>query len=271
MIKRLLYWFLIASALFLLASCSSQKYLTYLQDMEYGVPYEVEQPMQEIRLQPGDQLSITVSCKQPELALPFNIMSGSISTDGAGSTTGTSFARDNDFRYTVDQDGCINFPLLGSLLVQGMTVAEVEDFVERRIKEENYISDPIVTASFKNFQITFLGVAGAGNYTISKDRLNILEAIAMLGSMPTTAMIDDIMVIRNQDGFRTAYSVNLKTKDLFESPVYYLQQNDIIYVKPTKYASDGRFERVRNIFTSSISFINLISNFFILRFLWKGK
>ena len=269
MIKSLFNWLLIVSALLLFASCSTQKYLTYLQDMEYGVPYEVEQPMQEIHLQPGDQLSITVSCKQPELAIPFNIMSGSISTDATGSTTGTSFARDNDFRYTLDQNGCINFPLLGDLMVQGMTIEEVEDFVERRIKEENYISDPIVTANFKNFQITVLGMAGSGNYTINKDRLNILEAVAMIGSIPNTAMIDDIMVIRNQDGFRTAYSVNLKTKDLFDSPVYYLQQNDIIYVKPSKYASDGRMERIRRVFSNALSLINLASNFFVWRYLYK--
>lgn len=268
MIKTILRWVLIAGGIISIASCSPQKYLTYLQDMEYGVPYEV-QPMQEIRLQPGDQLSIIVSCKQPELAIPFNIMNGSVSLDAAGSTTATSFARDNDFRYTVDQGGCINFPLLGDLMVQGMTVAEVEDFVERRIREENYISDPIVTANFKNFQITVIGVAGSGNYTIEKDRLNLVEALAMIGNIPNTALIDDIMVIRNQDGFRTAYSVNLKTKDLFDSPVYYLQQNDVIYIKPSKYISDGRFERIRSVTSGVFSFLNLVSNVFILRYILR--
>ena len=91
----------------------------------------------------------------------------------------------------------------------------------------------------------------------------------MIGSIPNTAMIDDIMVIRNQDGFRTAYSVNLKTKDLFDSPVYYLQQNDIIYVKPSKYASDGRMERIRRVFSNALSLINLASNFFVWRYLYK--
>ena len=237
--------------------------------MEYGVPYDV-QPMQEIRLQPGDQLSITVSCKQPELAIPFNIMNGSLSLDATGSTTATTFARDTDFRYTVDQDGCINFPLLGDLMVQGMTVAEVEDFVERRIKEESYISDPIVTAKFKNFQITVIGMAGTGNYTIEKDRLNLIEALAMIGNIPNNALIDDVMVIRTQDGFRTAYSVNLQTKDLFDSPVYYLQQNDVIYIKPSKYVSDGRFERVWSVTSSAFSFISVISNFFLWRYLFKN-
>ena len=269
--KKIISWVSIVAVALLIASCSTQKYLTYLQDMEYGVPYEVEQPMQEIRLQPGDQLSIVVSCKQPELALPFNIMSGSINVDGTGSTTSSSFARDNDFRYTLDNDGCINFPLLGSLMIQGMTIEEVEGFVERRIREENYIADPIVTATFKNFQITVLGMAGSGNYTINKDRLNILEAIAMIGTIPNDALIDDIMVIRNQDGFRTAYRVNLKTKDLFESPVYYLQQNDIIYVKPSKYASDGRMERVRRVTTNALSFINIVSNFFVWRYLFRNS
>ena len=270
MTKRLFRIILLIGGLLMLASCASQKHLTYLRDMEYGVPYEV-QPMQEIRLQPGDQLSITVSCKQPELAIPFNIMSGSVSMDAAGSTTATSFARDNDFRYTVDLNGYINFPLLGDLMVQGMTVAEVEDFVERRIKEEAYIADPIVTAHFKNFQITVIGLAGAGNYTIEKDRLNIIEALAMIGNLPNTALIDDIMVIRTQDGFRTAYSVNLQTKDLFDSPVYYLQQNDVIYIKPNKYISDGRFERVWSLTSNVFSFMNLISNIFIWRYLFRNS
>lgn len=251
----------------LFASCSVQKNLTYLQDMEYGVPYEVL-PMQEIHLQPGDQLSIVVSSKQPELAVPFNIMSSSLYTDGINSSS-PSYSRDNDFRYTVDQQGCITFPLLGDLLVQGMTIEEVENFIERRIKEESYISDPIVTANFKNFQITVLGMAGSGNYTINKDRLNLIEALAMIGSIPNNALIDDIMVIRNQDGFRTAYTVNLKTKDLFESPVYYLQQNDIIYIKPSKYASDGRMERIRTVLSNVVSLINLVSNFFVWRYLYR--
>ena len=269
MIKRVFNGVVLAIIALMAASCGiSQKHITYLRDMEYGVPYNV-QPMQEIRLQPGDQLSILVSCKQPELAIPFNIMNGSISLDGTGSTTGTSFARDNDFRYTVDQEGCINFPLLGELMVQGMTVSEVEDFVERKIKEGAFIADPIVTATFKNFQITVLGMAGAGNYTIEKDRLNLIEALAMIGNIPNTALIDDIMVIRTENGFRTAYSVNLQTKDLFESPVYYLQQNDIIYIKPSKYVSDGRLERVTGLTSSIFSFVNVISNFFVWRYLFK--
>lgn len=269
MIMRHLSWALIASMALLVASCGTQKNITYLQDMEYGVPYDVL-PMQEIHLQPGDQISVVVNCKQPELAVPFNILNSSLYSDGM-STTSSSYARDNDFRYTVDQQGCINFPLLGDLLVQGMTIEEVEDFIERRIKEESYISDPIVTATFKNFQITVLGMAGSGNYTINKDRLNLLEAIAMIGTIPNNALIDDVMVIRNQDGFRTAYSVNLKTKDLFESPVYYLQQNDIIYIKPSKYASDGRMERVRSVLSNGVSLISLVSNIFIWRYLFRNS
>ena len=154
-------------------------------------------------------------------------------------------------------------------MVQGMTVAEVENFIERRIKEEAYISDPIVTATFKNFQITVLGMAGTGNYTIEKDHLNLIEALAMIGSIPNNALIDDIMVIRNENGFRTAYTVNIQTKDLFESPVYYLQQNDIIYIKPSKYVSDGRLERIISATSSLFSFASLISNIFVWRYLFK--
>ena len=101
MIKRIFNWALIGVVMLSTASCAVQKHLTYLQDMEYGVPYEVL-PMQEIHLQPGDQLSIKVSCKQPELAIPFNIMSGSISTDGTGATTASSFARVWGFSLSED-------------------------------------------------------------------------------------------------------------------------------------------------------------------------
>ena len=113
-------------------------------------------------------------------------------------------------------------------------------------------------------------MAGTGNYTIEKDRLNLIEALAMIGNIPNNALIDDVMVIRTQDGFRTAYSVNLQTKDLFDSPVYYLQQNDVIYIKPSKYVSDGRFERIWSVTSSAFSFISLISNFFLWRYLFKN-
>lgn len=264
--KKFFRWFIIAGVALSLCSCSAiLKNITYLQDLETGVPYAV-QPRQELRLQQGDKLSIVVSCKQPELAVPFNIMSGAVSADLSGNTT-TSFSRDDSIGYTVDEEGCITFPLLGKLMVQGMTIPELEDFIERRIKGGSYISDPIVNASFMNFQITVLGVAGNGNYTIPKNELTLIELLGMIGNMPNTAQIDDVIVIRTENNLRTAYSVNLKTKDLFDSPVYYLQQNDVVYVKPNKFSSDGRLERVTNLTSTLMSFVNVVTNFFLVRYI----
>lgn len=269
--KSFFRWLVIAGAVFSLSSCSAiLKNITYLQDLETGVPYEV-QPQQELRIQQGDKLNIVVRCKQPELAVPFNIMGDLMSTDANGNVV-TSYSRENVLGYTVDNDGFITFPLLGKLMVQGMTVPELEDYIEREIRDGSYISDPIVTASFLNFQITVIGVAGSGNYTIPKNKLNLIEMLGMIGTIPNTAMIDDIIVIRTENNLRTAYSVNLKTKDLFDSPVYYLQQNDVIYIKPNKFSSDGRIERVRSLTSMGLSFLNLVSNFFMWRYLFNlGK
>lgn len=268
--KKCFRWIIIAGAALSLCSCSAiLKNITYLQDLETGVPYAV-QPPQELRVQQGDKLNIVVNCKQPELAVPFNIMGGAVSADASGNIT-TSFSRDESIGYTVDSDGNINFPLLGKLMVQGMTIDEVEDFIERRIKGGSYISDPIVNASFMNFQITVIGVAGTGNYTIPKNQFTLIELLGMIGQMPNTAQIDDILVIRTENNLRTAYSVNLKTKDLFDSPVYYLQQNDVVYVKPNKFSTDGRLERVTSISSTFMSMLNLVSNFFLWRYLFTVK
>ena len=167
-----------------------------------------------------------MSCKQPALAIPFNMQGGnfSISPDGHVTNQGST---NSEKGYRVDSDGFIDFPILGKLFVEGKRVSEVKEMIQDKIKEGNYIKDPLVSIEILNFKYTVLGAAGAGTYQVEGDRITLLEAIAKAGDLSTNARVDRVSVIREEDGVRKVY-----TKDVFKSPAYYLQQNDIVYVEP---------------------------------------
>lgn len=217
----------------LLSSCGGSKRLSYLQDMDTLTTYDATED-KDLRISKNDKLNITVTCKSPELAAPFNIVSGSVkvnATTGEISGNGSS----DDRGYMVDKNGNIDFPVLGQLHVYNMTREEVKDLIEHELIARNYIKDPIVLVDFVDFQVTVLGeINSKGIYKSTNNRMTILEAIAQAGDLPTSAVIDDIWVIRTENGKRNVYSINLKTKDCFDSPAYYLKQNDIVYVKPKK-------------------------------------
>ena len=220
----------IALMALLAGSCTNYKKILYLQDMELGVPYDVS-PRPDIRITENDRIKIVVTCSEPALATPFNLSTGTFFVDPMTGEMTSSPVSLNETGYLVDKNGCINFPVFGYMYVEGLTLHEVEEYITQKIVESKYIKEPIVLADFLNFQYTVLG-EGAGNYTVNGNSINILQAIANMGDIPTTAKRNDIWVIRTENGVRTLYSVNLLTKDLYDSPVYYLQQNDLIYIKP---------------------------------------
>lgn len=213
-------------------SCTVQRDMTYLQDMEVGITYEVADRPDE-HVTEYDRLSIVVTCNEPALAAPFNLVTGTFSVDPMTGEVSSQAKPVNDNGYLVDKNGNINFPVLGQLHVVGMTLKEVEECIAKGISDLEYIKDPIVLVDFLNFQFTVLGESGVGNYNVQGNHINLLQAIAMSGDIHATGKKDDIWVIRTDNGTRQAYSVNLLSKDLFDSPVFYLQQNDIIYAKPS--------------------------------------
>lgn len=257
---------LLAVAALLAGSCSSYKKLTYLQDMEPMVEYEVaERP--DVKISVNDKLNILVTCQEPSLAAPFNLQSGTFSVDpttGEASSTVTSEASKG---YLVDKDGYINFPVLGMVKATGYTLNEFRDMLIEKIKGTHYIKDPIVMVEFMNFQITVLGEAGAGNYNIPNGHINILEAIAMAGDLSTSARRDDVWVIRTQDGIRTVYSIDMRSKSLYDSPAFYLQQNDLIYVKPLRSKLDSDDQRRSRFMTTVTSFVSFISSISMVLYL----
>ena len=137
--------------------------------------------------------------------------------------------------YTLDDKGAIDFPVLGNLTVAGMTRSQIAALVKQRLKEENLVNDPVVTVEFMNLSFSVLGeVKTPGKYSISKDYITLLEAISMAGDLTIYGKRDAIFVIREEKGERVTHWVDLRSCDLFKSPVYYLKQNDVVYVQPNK-------------------------------------
>lgn len=222
---------LTAVAVVMLAGCKTQREVTYFQDLKVNSPQLIDS-IGTVRMEPDDQISIIVSCKEPQLAALYNLVRAQSrigsSSQGSGSSSNGEISA-----YTIDNNGNIDFPVLGKLHVAGLTKQEVADLVKRRLVESDQVKDPIVTVEFANLAFSVLGeVNSAGKYPITKNRTTILDAISMAGDLSITGLRDSVFVIREADGKRTAYAVDLRSKDVFTSPVYYVKQNDVIYVRP---------------------------------------
>lgn len=218
----------------IMSSCSSRKNFVYLNDMQIGDKYPISD-MHEATIHRDDRLSIVVSCKNPELALPFNVQGGAFQVEADGGITigGSNASAVKEKGYRVDKDGNIDFPILGQLHIEGLTISAVKDLIRDKIIEGNYIKDPLVTIEILNFRYTVLGAVGSnGTYSVDGDRVTLLEAIAKAGDLTSRARVDRVAVIRENNGTREMYMHDLRSKDIFESPCFYLQQNDIVYVEP---------------------------------------
>ncbi len=222
--KRKCKWWMLAAMVILSASCTTPAQLGYLRDLEYDAPMKAR-PAPELRLKVDDRLSIQVFADEPELAAPFN----TILLQRIKETTGTSLLGTT---YGVDSNGDIDFPVLGLLHVEGKTLNETKQLIADEIVRRGFIKDPVVKVELENFTITILGETGEKVLDVDANSINILEAIAYAGGTNQSSKIPDVMVVRTEDGQRTAYTVNLQSKSLYDSPAFWLQQNDLVYVKP---------------------------------------
>lgn len=244
-------------ALLLLTSCASKKTYVYLQDMQMGTTYPIETKYEPV-IHSDDRLSITVSCKNPELAIPFNIYGGVFKVGADGNVTTDDSNRLNEKGYRVDVDGNIDFPILGKLHVEGMTVNAVKQLICDKIEEGNYMKDPLVSIEFLNFKYTVLGAVGHnGTFSTNGDRVTLLDAIAQAGDLTAKAKTDRVAVIREVNGERQMFMHNLNSREIFDSPCFYLQQNDIVYVEP-KYRKKDNEDRGWQIGTTLLSAITAV-------------
>lgn len=259
--KKYVFLITVSAALLLLSSCASRKSFVYLQDMYPGLSYPAD-PKHEAVIHRDDRLDITVSSKNPELAIPFNMQSGAfrIASDGSVSTS-TASGGVRQKGYRVDVDGYIDFPILGKLYVEGMTVGRATELIRKQIQQGDYIKDPLVSIEFLNFHYTVLGAVGhTGTFSIEGDRITLLEAIAKAGDLSSKSRIDRVAVIREEGSERKMYMHDLRDRALFDSPAFYLQQNDIVYVEPKykKKDSEDRGWQYASFFLSIASLVTSI-------------
>lgn len=222
------------AVLLLMASCATTKEVTYFQDIIVASDSTVTETLPpEITLRPEDKISIIVNSKDRELTDLFNLPYVT-RTIGSTSDYATSHGLSN---YTVRNDGTIDFPVLGSVKVAGLTRDGVADYIKNQLVSRNLVNDPIVTVEFVNLQFSVMGeVRSPGTHKITHDRVTILDAISQAGDMTISGRRDNVLVLRpDTAGKFYAYQVDMRSfESVVNSPVYYIHQNDYIYVEPNK-------------------------------------
>ena len=226
--KRTLFYVV---ALLCLCSCGNTlQEVTYFQDLPFNSSQDIDS-VGVIKMEPDDQISIMVSCKDPELSMLFNLVTVQNRVGSNNAYSGNNYLS----YYTIDKDGYIDFPVLGKVHVAGMSRQQVAMEIKNRLDKSGQASNPVVTVEFANLTFSVLGeIKSAGKYSITKNRTTILDAISMAGDLNITGLRGPIYVIREEKGKRITYPVDLRSQDLFKSPVYYIKQNDVIYVRPNK-------------------------------------
>ncbi|MCC8146184.1 MAG: polysaccharide biosynthesis/export family protein [Bacteroidales bacterium] len=208
-----------------LASCRSGKDVEYFQGTE-NIPdlaFQHDMANYEIKIMPNDNLLITVSTVNPQASEPFNVINLSRNYSSTLEWQG----------YLVDENGDINFPVIGKIHIGGLTKAQAINLIQNKVSE--YVEDPVVNIRFMNYKVAVLGeVNRPGTYFIDSERISIPDALAKAGDMTIYGKREDVLICRVENGEKKFYNVDMTSPSVFFSEAYYLQQNDIIYVKPNR-------------------------------------
>ena len=219
---------------FLLTACQSYKKVPYFQNVEVVNEVEQQEKLYDAKIMPKDLLTIVVSCTNPELAIPFNL---TVASNAGIAVSTSSYVTTQPVLqpYLVDNEGNINFPVLGELKLGGLTTRVAEQLIIDKLKP--YMKEtPIVTVRMVNYKISVIGeVTRPGTFTISNEKVNLLEALAMAGDMTVYGLRDNVKLIREDaNGKQQIVTLDLNKAETILSPYYWLQQNDIVYVTPNK-------------------------------------
>lgn len=256
---------LLMTAVLWLTSCSAPKNIAYIKNSD-EVDFSHSAYLYDARIMPKDVLTITVNTVNPEASAPFNlIVSTSLNTSNVNQTFGTNRALQS---YLVSNDGTIEFPVLGTLQVGGLTKIECEKMIHDKIKPYlNAKETPVVTVRMANYKISVLGeVNRPGMFTVDNEKINIFEALAKAGDLTIYGVRDNVKLIReNADGKKEIHTIVLNDANIINSPYYYLQQNDILYVEPNKVkAQNSTVGQTTSLWISAtsilISFASLLFN-----------
>ena len=231
--------FLLTSSIFLLTSCVSTKKITYFDNKEQ-IDLALSKNLYDAKIMPKDILQIQVFTMTPEAAAPFNLIKPGLSSTTTTSTSGQGTIYD----YLVDNDGNIEYPVLGTLHLGGLGKTEAENLIKEKIKPYMAESENVVVhVRMMNYKYAVLGgVNRPGVFTTQNEKVSILEAIAQAGDLTTFAYRDRIFLIReNADGQKEFHQMDINDASIITSPYYYLQQNDVIYVEQQKIAARNAF------------------------------
>lgn len=249
--------FALSIALMAMVSCSTVKDIAYFQNKVVNEPEAIDKHA-GIVIQPKDMLSIVVSSRNPELVAMFNLP---VISYQAGSEVVAGAGQQRLLGYVVDNDGYIDFPVLGPIKVAGLTRWELSELIKNKLLNDGLLTDAVVTVEFMNFKVSVIGeVNSPGTYSLQNDKVTILQAISLARDLTIFGQRENVCVIREREGERVIYEINLCDVSMFNSPAYYLQQNDVVYVQPSEVkarqsTTDDKALRMTSIFVSGGSLL----------------
>lgn len=243
----------------ILVSCGSTKNIPYLVDAEQLSEKQLKETamIYEAKIMPKDILTVTVNTTVPEAAVPFNLPLAPANS-GAINTTQLTYGAGLQ-NYIVDNAGNIEFPVLGTLHVAGLTRVQVQNLIKGKIYPEFLKEEPVINVRFQNYKISVLGeVARPGSFTATNEQCTLFDALAMAGDLTIYGKRENVMLIREYaDGSKGVYRINLQDKDLVLNPqIYYLQQNDVLIVEPNK--TKARASSIGSSETFTISIVSTL-------------
>ncbi len=251
----------------ILVSCSTPKNVAYFQDLTdtSRIYTQAMQGSYEAHIQPDDIIEILVNSINPQATAIFNLGNTNPVTPGLSQSSGNAVVTTDKVAattlgYLVDKNGMISFPVLGKLYVSGLTTTALKDTLSRKLN--TYLQDPIVNARILNYKITVLGeVNHPAAYTLQSERISVVDAIGMAGDLTIYGKRENVLVIREEGGQRKFVRMNLNSTNIFQSPYYYLRQNDVVYVEPNKSkiaSTDVQTFRTISIVTAGISLLAIV-------------
>lgn len=236
--KKILSMTFVAAAIVCLSSCVSSEKIIYFQHSDV-VFEEAQQILQkyEMRLKPADQVLIKVTCDNPELLEVFNmdVTMGAGMRSGASLSYGTTGSMGSVYGYTVDNNGNLILPMLDPVYVRNLTCDEAATAIENMIKHKNIIKDPDVTVRLLNARVAVLGAVRSPHVvSLTSERNTVLDVLSQCGDVSDQGLRKKVTLYREENGKRSMYHLDLTQADIFDSPAFYVQQNDVIYVQPNK-------------------------------------
>ena len=230
--KKIFSLTIMSLAILAITSCQSTKNIAYIQNSD-SISYDQSRFLYDAKIMPKDQLTISLNTVNPEASLPFNLLLQNTYTQSRNMSSGGGTL----MPYLVDNDGYINFPVVGRLKVSGLTKSECENLILDKIRP--YMAEtenPVVTVRMSSYSVSVLGeVARPGSFQVGREKITILEALAQAGDLTIYGVRNKVKLIREDaTGKKEIHTMDLTDANIVNSPYYYLQQNDIVYVEPNK-------------------------------------